>query len=101
VKIAKKLPDRTVLDITLKEGRNRQVRRMLAKLGHKVRELTRIKFGPLEIGNLKPGAFRMLNKFELKQLRDAVERAEQRGKERAKKPDGKSPVRKPQVPDDD
>src|SRR5688572_32953690 len=41
-----------------RSGRNRQVRRMLAKIGHKVRDLSRIKIGPLTLHGLPPGKFR-------------------------------------------
>jgi 23S rRNA pseudouridine2605 synthase len=75
VEIVKRLREKTVLDITLNEGRNRQVRRMLAAIGHKVRSLSRIKMGPLTLGNLKPGESRLLTPSEVKQLHAAVERA--------------------------
>jgi pseudouridine synthase len=72
IKIVKRGHERSVLQITIKEGRNRQVRRMLANVGHKVRELTRVKIGPLELGNLKPGDSRMLSPREIKDLRAAI-----------------------------
>ena len=71
VKIAKRSRDRSVLEITIREGRNRQVRRMLAALGHKVRDLTRIRMGPLKLEGLAPGQFRHLSPRELSQLRKA------------------------------
>lgn len=77
IKVVKRLRDKSVLDITIREGRNRQVRRMLAQFGHKVRELTRIRLGPLELKNLKPGAWRPLAPAELRALRRATERPEQ------------------------
>lgn len=58
----------TLLDITLYEGRNRQVRRMLEAVGHPVRELTRISFGSLRLGNLSPGTWRKLRPDEIKSL---------------------------------
>jgi 23S rRNA pseudouridine2605 synthase len=61
--------DRSVLEISLREGRNRQVRRMLAKIGNKVRELTRIKLGPLTLHGLGPGQFRELTSREIRELR--------------------------------
>jgi 23S rRNA pseudouridine2605 synthase len=73
VKIARRSRDRSVLEITIREGRNRQVRRMLAGLGHKVRDLTRIRMGPLTIEGLPPGQFRPLTARELRQLREASE----------------------------
>jgi 23S rRNA pseudouridine2605 synthase len=89
VEVVKRLREKTVLDITLNEGRNRQVRRMLAALGHKVRNLSRIKMGPLILGNLKPGQSRMLKPSEVKQLHSSVEksaaRAEAKRTERVEK----------------
>jgi 23S rRNA pseudouridine2605 synthase len=69
ISVVKRLRDKTVLDITIREGRNRQVRRMMAKLGHKVRDLTRVKLGPLTLEGLKPGAVRPLSRREVDQLR--------------------------------
>ena len=74
IKVAKRSRERSVLEITIREGRNRQVRRMLAALGHKVRDLTRIRMGPLTIEGLAPGRFRPLTGREVKQLRDLGER---------------------------
>lgn len=72
ISIVKRTKNRSTLDITIKEGRNRQIRRMLAKVGHKVRELTRIKFGPIELRDLKPGQSRLLFPREVSALRQAV-----------------------------
>ena len=72
ISIVKRTKNRSTLDITIKEGRNRQVRRMLAKVGHKVRELTRVKFGPIELRDLKPGQSRLLFPREVAALRSAV-----------------------------
>jgi 23S rRNA pseudouridine2605 synthase len=74
IKMVKRSGKNSVLQITLKEGRNRQVRRMLARVGHKVRELTRIKIGPIELGKLQPGQSRPLSKFEVGELRKAIAR---------------------------
>ena len=57
------------LELTIKEGRKRQVRRMLEEVGHPVRELERIRFGPLNLGDLKPGAARRLTRAEVEKLR--------------------------------
>ncbi len=48
------------LELTVHEGRKRQIRRMCAHVGHPVRTLERIRFGALELGDLRPGAFRLL-----------------------------------------
>src|SRR3954470_4008073 len=70
IRIDKRTRTRTILEITIREGRNRQVRRMLAKIGHKVRELTRIRMGPLTLHGLDPGQFRLLNRREVRQLQE-------------------------------
>ena len=46
IKIASRTREKSVLEITIREGRNRQVRRMLARFGHKVRDLTRTRWAP-------------------------------------------------------
>jgi 23S rRNA pseudouridine2605 synthase len=61
--------DHCVVDVTLHEGRNRQVRRMFESLGHRVLALTRIRFGPLALGDLPPGHTRQLTEKELAALR--------------------------------
>jgi 23S rRNA pseudouridine2605 synthase len=82
-KLISRSPTGTVLEIAIQEGRNRQIRRVLAKLGHKVREQVRIRFGPLQLDNLPPGKFRELTPRELKQLQRAAceARPEQSGPE--------------------
>jgi len=59
----------SVLEITIHEGRNRQVRRMCEAVGHPVRALRRVRFGNIKLGSLQPGQFRKLTKTELKRLR--------------------------------
>jgi 23S rRNA pseudouridine2605 synthase len=61
-----------VLAITIREGRNRQVRRMLEAVGHPVKKLTRVGVGPLSDRGLRPGTWRELTPKELRVLkRDA------------------------------
>lgn len=60
--------DRSLLDLTIHEGRNRQVRRMFEALGHRVLSLTRIRFGPLHLGDLAPGRTRELTPGEIEAL---------------------------------
>ncbi|MBV8147495.1 MAG: rRNA pseudouridine synthase [Candidatus Eremiobacteraeota bacterium] len=50
--------DRSIVDLTLHEGRNRQVRRMFEALGHPVYALTRLRFGPVALGQLPAGRVR-------------------------------------------
>jgi 23S rRNA pseudouridine2605 synthase len=57
------------LEITIHEGRNRQVRRMCEAIGHPVLELTRTAFGPLQLGQLAPGESRLLSNPETERLR--------------------------------
>lgn len=63
---------RTRLRITIHEGRNRQVRRMCDSVGHEVRRLKRVSFGPLQLGDLRPGAHRRLSEDEVEALRAAA-----------------------------
>jgi pseudouridine synthase len=70
--------DRTVLEITLREGQNRQVRRMLAKAGYPVKKLTRIALGPLRLKGLAVGEWRELTAREVGMLRSAGERGAKR-----------------------
>jgi 23S rRNA pseudouridine2605 synthase len=62
----------TKLTITLREGRNRQVRRMCASIGHTVRQLTRVRMGPIRLGDLRPGHFRDLTATEVAKLKAAT-----------------------------
>jgi pseudouridine synthase len=56
------------LRVTLFEGRNRQVRRMVEQVGRRVLKLRRVALGPLKIGDLKPGDYRLLRKDEVRDL---------------------------------
>ncbi len=58
----------TVVLVTIHEGRNRQVRRMFEELGHKVLQLRRVRFGPLELGDLPRGKWRELTAEEVRRL---------------------------------
>ncbi len=64
--------DRTMLSVTLREGQNREIRRMLARVGLKVRELERVAIGPLRAGDLKPGQAKLLGKKDVDKLRAAT-----------------------------
>jgi 23S rRNA pseudouridine2605 synthase len=64
----------TWLQIVLSEGRNREIRRMLARLGHKVLNLRRVALGPVHLGRLGPGKARPLSPRELAALRRAASR---------------------------
>ena len=58
--------------VVIREGRHRQVRRMLLAVGHRVLSLNRTAFGPVRLGRLKPGGWRVLRDAEVKALRRAV-----------------------------
>ncbi len=58
----------TWLEVTLREGRKHQIRRMFQKIGHPVRKLIRVAIGPLTIGDLRPGQYRLLTREEVVQL---------------------------------
>lgn len=72
-KIIKARGRATELEITLREGKNREIRRILARLGHKVQTLRRIAIGPLRMGDLPLGAHRVLSRDDVKRLRTAIE----------------------------
>jgi 23S rRNA pseudouridine2605 synthase len=63
---------RTEVRVVIREGRQRQVRRMLQAVGHRVQALRRTGFGPLKLGRLKVGGWRVLGEGELEALRRAV-----------------------------
>jgi 23S rRNA pseudouridine2605 synthase len=62
-----------LLELTIAEGRKRQVRRMCEAVGHRVTELERVAFGPLRLGAVEPGASRRLTAAEVERLRKAAE----------------------------
>lgn len=64
--------DRTHLLMELREGRNRQIRRMMADVGRTVKKLRRVQMGPLKLKGLQPGQWRELTHQELKMLKAAA-----------------------------
>jgi 23S rRNA pseudouridine2605 synthase len=64
--------DKSIVELVIHEGRNRIVRRLMDHVGHPVRQLSRIRFGPVELGRLKAGAIRELTDDELGQLLEMV-----------------------------
>ncbi|MEM9372633.1 MAG: pseudouridine synthase [Planctomycetota bacterium] len=62
----------TVLELTLREGRNRQVRRMMAAVGYPVRKLERVGMGPIRLKGVARGAWRELTRDEIRALRRAA-----------------------------
>jgi 23S rRNA pseudouridine2605 synthase len=74
VKRLKRQGESTWLRITLSEGKNREIRRMLARLKHKVLRLKRTAIGAIELGSLTKGKSRRLSQAEVETLRDTVKR---------------------------
>lgn len=78
VRVLSKEPNRVVMELIIREGRNRQVRKMCEAVGLEVARLKRTAFGPLRLGMLKPGTCRELKPEELRAIRAAVKKPEQR-----------------------
>jgi len=77
----------TEIEITLSEGKNREIRRVLARLGHKVITLRRLAIGPLRLANMPEGSYRPLSQEEVVQLYNAVEEIKKEKKIQRKEKD--------------
>jgi 23S rRNA pseudouridine2605 synthase len=77
VRIKSKRKRSSILEMILDEGRNREVRRLLARVGHKVQQLKRIAVGPVRLADLPTGAVRPLTNKEVQSLQLAVSRGPQ------------------------
>ncbi len=75
IRIAADEPGRTVMEMTIKEGRNRQIRRMCEAVGLTVARLRRISLGPVRLGMLPPGKYRELTPAEVAALRGSAQKA--------------------------
>ncbi|MDP6959267.1 MAG: pseudouridine synthase, partial [Planctomycetota bacterium] len=64
--------ERFVLEITVREGMNREVRRVLARVGLRVKRLKRIRFGSLTLGRLPEGAYQKLTSEEVSELKEKL-----------------------------
>lgn len=73
IKIINQGPNFTLLEIIMREGRKRQIRRVANILGFPVTHLVREKIGPLNLGTLKPGEWRNLSRGEVSSLKQAVQ----------------------------
>ena len=69
--------NKTVLQITIQEGRNRQVRRMMEFFNCEVTRLNRIQYAFLDLGNLRQGQYRKLRMFEVRKLMSIVNKNDQ------------------------
>lgn len=68
VNVIRQFPDGVDISISIREGKNRQVRRMFEAVGHKVTKLTRIQIGNIQLGHLPKGKWRHLSPNELQQI---------------------------------
>lgn len=84
-----------VLEVVLDEGRNREIRRLLARVDHKVQRLTRVAVGPVRLGEMPAGAYRPLTAAEVKALREATRPPEAGTPATTKKPFQKRPPGQP------
>lgn len=75
-----------VVEIVLMEGQNREIRRLLAKVGHKVMRLTRVALGPLRLESLPSGEYRHLNAGEVRELYGLVRDAGGRQRDKRGRP---------------
>lgn len=73
VRLKKVVGNSAYLDIVLNEGQNREIRRLMARVDHKVMRLKRVGFGPIRLGDLPSGAFRQLTVAEVKLLTELSE----------------------------
>ncbi len=64
--------DESIFEIAIREGRNRQIRRMCAKLGYPVTRLVRVAIGGLQLGEMEPGEWRHLTVREIKALKTGL-----------------------------
>ncbi|MCA8999984.1 MAG: pseudouridine synthase, partial [Planctomycetaceae bacterium] len=92
IKRTKKQGHSTWVEITMIEGQNREIRRLFARVGHKVMKLQRIGFGSLRLGRLPVGQYRELRKDELAELHGILHRNQTEAPQRpAKRSSKKSP----------
>ena len=69
VKVIKQMPRHAIVEISIREGKNRQVRKMFAAVGNKVQELQRVSIGDIKLGRLMEGHYRKLNREEIEYLK--------------------------------
>ncbi len=79
IRTKRRFKQSTELEIVLQEGLNREIRRLLARIGHKVVQLKRIAIGPIRLGTMPVGAHRMLGRDEVQALRRATRRRKKSG----------------------
>ena len=72
INVLTKEAGRVVLQMTIREGKNRQIRKMCEAVGLEVARLKRTSVGPIKLGMLKPGAWRDLTADELRAMRNSI-----------------------------
>jgi len=75
-----------ILELSLREGRKREIRRMFERFRHRVIKLVRVAFGPVKLGGLAPGKARELTSEEVSSLRRAVKHSRRRGEKMSERP---------------
>lgn len=94
IRPVKKQGRSTWVEITMTEGQNREIRRLLARTGHKVMKLERIGFGPVRLGRVPMGQYRELRREELGKLFEILERTQRAPDPENAQPESKSTPRK-------
>ena len=75
----------SILRVSMREGHKRQIREVAARLGHNVTRLIRTHIGPLELGDIPSGQYRELNRLEIRNLRESLDKEEARRKSEKKR----------------
>ncbi|KAG5191051.1 pseudouridine synthase [Tribonema minus] len=87
-----------VLDVVLREGKNRQIRRMFEAIGHPVRAITRLKHGPIGLKQLRPGEWRALTASEVERLKRKGAEPKRGASHRAQSDSQQHPERRAEAP---
>lgn len=72
VKVVKEAAGKALVEIRIHEGRKHQVKRMFQAIGRKVINLKRVRMGPLELGRLKPGEYKILSEKKIEELKKGI-----------------------------
>ncbi len=77
VRIKSRRKQGVILEMVLDEGKNREIRRLMARLGHRVQRLVRVAIGPLRLGDIPVGAYRSLDPNEVRALKKTASQGSQ------------------------
>ncbi len=94
VKFVRTKGSSAIIEMVLTEGQNREIRRLMAKLGHKVQRLERVALGPVELGDLPVGQHRSLAPQEIAALHELVDGGKSRRTNREQRPGRTGPAGK-------